>query len=83
MFTVSRVCVCVGRVLPVTHRGSLTLRNVAAKSGKTWGGAGTSGAAWDKAGQDGTWEGRTVVCEATGNSTASSRNSALPLDDTD
>lgn len=50
---------------------------------QTRGGAGTSGSTWDKAGQDGTWEGRTVACEATGNSNVFSRNSAPPIDDTD
>ncbi len=71
-------------MLPVTHGGSLALRNVAPKqSGKTWGGARTSGSAWDKAGQDGTWEGRTVACEATGSSNVFSGNSALLIDDTD
>lgn len=67
----------------MTHGGSLALRNAAPKQiWQTWGGAGTSGAVWDKAGQDRTWEGRTVVYEATGNSSVFSRNSALPLDDT-
>lgn len=75
---------CVGRVLPVTHGASSALRNVAPKQiWQTWGGAGTSGTAWNKAGQDGTWEGRTVACEETGNSNVFSKIHAHHLDDTD
>lgn len=50
------------------------------------GGGGTSGAAWDKAGQDRVERGRAgerCVCEATGSCHVFSRNSALLLDDTD
>ncbi|MEQ2168352.1 hypothetical protein GOODEAATRI_013447, partial [Goodea atripinnis] len=59
----------VGRVLPVTHRGSLALHNAAPEqSGKTWGGAGTSKPAWDKAGQDRMEHGRTVKQQKTAQS---------------
>lgn len=78
------VCVCVGRVLPVTHRGSLASRNAAQKqSGKPRVGVelpklhGTrqDRTEWNVGGQE------SGVCEATGSCHVFSRNCAL-LDDT-
>lgn len=78
------MCVCVGRVLPVTHRGSLASRNAAQKqSGKPRVGVelpklhGTrqDRTEWNVGGQE------SGVCEATGSCHVFSRNCAL-LDDT-
>lgn len=78
------LCVCEGRVLPVTHRGSLASRNAAQKqSGKPRVGVelpklhGTrqDRTEWNVGGQE------SGVCEATGSCHVFSRNCAL-LDDT-